>query len=215
MRFLAISDLHGDLDSAWRALEAAEPDVLLSSGDWGDPGEVELADLERFSERVPVYSVFGNHDNLTAFGQWLNRDGTPVLLLNGEVREVGGVRVTGINGIWAKSHQKPFYITDEEVEAAARQAADQGPIDLLLTHGCASFVADLTPTNRHGGQRCFLQAFQLLRPKLYLCGHLHRAQQHVTKEGLIVRNLGQTPQGDATLLTWNEGSWEVEPFVIP
>lgn len=212
-RFLAISDLHGDLASAWAAIDAAQPDILLSCGDWGDPGEVELPDLQRFTERLPVYTVFGNHDHLEAFGQWLNRDGTPVLLLNGEVREVGPVRMAGISGIWAKSHRQPYYITDEEVEAAARAAAEKAPsLDLLLTHGCPSGVADLTPANRHGGQRCFLEAFRILQPKVYLMGHLHRAQQHVTRDGQVIRNVGQTPRGDATLLTWAAGQWTVEPF---
>lgn len=210
MRCLAISDLHGDLDSAWRAIEAVQPDVLLSCGDWGDPGEVELADLQAFSERQPTFSVFGNHDHLEAFGSWLNRDGAPVLLLNGEPRQVGPVRIGGISGIWAKSHRQPFYILDEEVAAAADRLAASGPLDLLLTHGCPSGVADLTPQNRHGGQRCFLLAFQKIRPRVYLTGHLHRAQQHVTRDGLIVRNIGQTPKGDATLLTWRDGEWEVE-----
>lgn len=213
MRFLAISDLHGDLASACKAIEAAQPDVLLSCGDWGDPGEVELPDLQRFSERLPVYTVFGNHDHLEALGQWLNRDGSPVLLQNGEVRHVGPARLAGINGIWAKSHRQPFYILDEEVEAAAQKIREQTEeLNLLLTHGCPSGVADLTWQNRHGGQRCFLQAFQLIRPQIYLTGHLHRAQEHVTRDGRIIRNIGQTPRGDALLLTWSESGWEVEPL---
>jgi len=213
MRILAISDLHGDLHSAWRALEAAQPDLLLSCGDWGDAGEVELADLQRFSERIPVYSVFGNHDHLEAFLHWRNRDGTPVLLLNGSVLEVQGVALTGISGIWAKGHRKPFYITDEEVEAAAIQAAAAHPApDILLTHGCPSGVADLTLHNQHGGQRCFLRAFQVLRPRVHLCGHLHRAQEHRTKDGQVIRNVGETPRGDAAILTPGEAGWEVTPF---
>jgi Icc-related predicted phosphoesterase len=213
MRWLAISDLHGDLDSAWRAIEAARPGVLVCCGDWGDPGEVDLTDLQRFTEQLSVYSVFGNHDNLEAFGSWLNRDGTPVLLLNGEVRQVGPVRLAGISGIWAKSHRQPYYILDEEVAEAANRISG-APLDLLITHGCPLGVADLTPVNRHGGQRCFLDAFRLLRPKVYLTGHLHRAQQHVTKDGMIIRNVGQTPRGEATLLTWTGTGWEVEALQI-
>ena len=57
MRLLAISDLHGDLDAAWAAVNGAQPDVLLSCGDWGDPGEVELRALQEFTERLPVYTV--------------------------------------------------------------------------------------------------------------------------------------------------------------
>jgi uncharacterized protein len=212
-RLLAVSDLHGDLRSAWAAVEAAQPDVLLSCGDWGDPGEVELPDLVQFTQRLPVYTVYGNHDNLDALRAWSNQDGSSVLLPNGEVRTIGPITLAGINGIWAKSHRQPYYVLDEEVEEAATRAAGQTQsLDILLTHGCPSGVADLTWQGRHGGQRCFLRAFQLLKPRLYLTGHLHRPQEHRTKEGQLIRNLGATPRGDATLITVSSGNLDAEPF---
>jgi Icc-related predicted phosphoesterase len=213
MRLLAVSDLHGDLDSAWEALEAARPDALLSCGDWGDPDQVDLAQLERFTARLPVYTVFGNHDPLETLQEWRNRDGSPVLLKNGEPIQVGTLTLAGINGIWAKTRRKPYYVTDEEVDAAALRAAAQArSVDILLTHGCPSGVADLTGRNQHGGQRCFLRAFQTLRPRVYLTGHLHRAQEHRTRDGQVVRNVGQTPGGDATLITVSDDGLEVSPF---
>ena len=215
MRLLAISDLHGDLDSAWAAVEAAQPDVLLCCGDWGDPGEVELTDLQAFTARLPVYTVYGNHDHLEALREWKNEDGSDVLLTDGEIQAVGSLVLAGINGIWAKSHRKPFYVTDEEVdEAALRVAGRRTPVDILLTHGCPSGVADLTWQNRHGGQRCFLRAFQVLRPRVYLTGHLHRAQEHRTREGQVIRNLGQTPGGDAALVTPSPEGLQVAPFTF-
>lgn len=214
MRFLAISDLHGDLDSAWAAVGAAGADALLCCGDWGDPGEAELPDLQAFTMRLPVYTVYGNHDNLEAVRAWMNADGSPVLLENGVPRVVGGVRVAGINGIWAKSHRKPFYITDEEVAEAAKRVEEAGGVEILLTHGCPSGVADMTWQDRHGGQRCFLEAFQAIRPRVYLTGHLHRAQEYRTQDGQVVRNIGQTPRGDATLIVCSEGRLEVSPFAF-
>lgn len=209
-QILAISDLHGDLAAGHRALDAARPDLLISCGDWGDPDQVSLADLESFTARSPVLTVFGNHDPLEALLQWRNRDGRPVLLLHGEVREAGPLRVAGLSGIWAKSHARPYYITDQEVEAAALQTAANGPVDLLVSHAAPLGVADLTLSGRHGGQRCFLDAFRLLRPRVYLHGHLHRCQEHRTRDGQIVRNLGQTPAGDATLITLRGAEWLVE-----
>lgn len=212
MRLLAVSDLHGDLGAAWRALEVAEPDVLLCCGDWGDPEEVSLSDLERFTERLPVYTVYGNHDDLAAMQAWENRDGTAVLLPDGEPVRVGALVLSGISGIWAKSNRKPFYITDEQVAEAAHHASQQGPVDILLTHGCPSGVADLTWQNRHGGQPCFLKSFDAIRPRLYLTGHLHRAQEYRTRDGRIVRNVGQTPRGDATLIQTTPEGFQVEPL---
>jgi hypothetical protein len=67
--------------------------------------------------------------------------------------------------------------------------------------------------NRHGGQRCFLDAFETVRPRVYLTGHLHRAQEYRTRDGRLVRNVGETPRGDATLLTVDGtgGELRVEP----
>ncbi len=212
MRLLAVSDLHGDLNAGWRAVEAAEPDLLLCCGDWGDPDEVALLDLERLTERLPVYTVFGNHDHLAALAAWHNRDGTPVLLPDGEPRACAGLTLAGISGIWAKSNRQPYYITDEEVAAAAARAAAHGPVDLLLTHGCPSGVADRTWQNRHGGQPCFLRAFETVRPRLYLTGHLHRAQEYHTRDGRVVRNVGQTPRDDATLVQLSDGNLHITPL---
>lgn len=196
---LVISDLHGELEVAWQAIEQFSPEMLLCCGDWGDPDQVSLEQLRAFTERLPVYSTYGNHDPLDAFPEWRNGDGTPVLLENGGVREVDGLRIAGIGGIWAKSHRLPHYVTDEDVAAFADKAAGQD-VDILLTHGCPVGLADLTLRNTHGGQRCFLHAFETIRPKLHLCGHLHRAQEKVLKDGRKVINVGQTPRGSACLI---------------
>lgn len=213
MRLLVVSDLHGELGAVWAGVEQAQPDFLLCCGDWGDPGEVELSDLEALSARLPVYTVYGNHDHLEALEAWRNPDGSDVLLRDGELQDVGPLALAGINGIWAKSHRKPYYVTDEDVEAAAQQLAAAGrPVDILLSHGCPSGVADLTWQNRHGGQRCFLRAFQLLKPRVYLTGHLHRAQGYETHDGTIIRNVGQTPRGEAVVLDWAGDRLVVTPF---
>ena len=175
MRILVVSDLHGDLGSAHRACASQRPDLVLSCGDWGDPDQVAEPALAEFLELVPVYNTFGNHDPLLYLACLKNQDGTPVLLAQGDVREVGGLRLAAIGGIWAKSHAKPHYVTDADVAAWAGEIARTGPVDVLLTHGCPIGLADLTPTGRHGGQRCFLEALNTIKPRLHLCGHLHVA----------------------------------------
>src|SRR5207248_1650357 len=108
---------------------------------------------------LPVATTFGNHDPRDLLGRLQNSDGTPVLLGQGEVRAFAGLKLAAIGGIWAKSHRLPHYVTNEDVAGFASRIARQGPIDILLTHGCPIGLADLTPTGQHGGQRCFLDAF--------------------------------------------------------
>ncbi|GBC99389.1 3',5'-cyclic adenosine monophosphate phosphodiesterase CpdA [bacterium HR17] len=195
MRVLVVGDLHGRWDGLWQALETEKPALVLCVGDWGDPGQVSRDGFERLLDRVPVHTVFGNHDDLALLQTLQNRDGTPVLLPHGIVLDRDGVRLAGINGIWAKSRRKPHYITAEEVAAIARQLAGQ-EVTVLLTHGCPIGLADETPKGTHGGQRCFLEAFRQVQPRLHLCGHLHRPQARQLKSGQWVINVGVTALGD-------------------
>ncbi|HEV3168138.1 MAG TPA: metallophosphoesterase [Isosphaeraceae bacterium] len=200
MRFLVISDLHGDLPSACAAIETFEPDVLLSCGDWGDPGEISQTDLAAFPARLPVYTTFGNHDPLEWLAHLKNQDGSSVLLEQGKVTLVSNVRLAAIGGIWAKSHRLPHYVTDADVAEMAARIAEEGPVDILLTHACPVGLADLTPSGRHGGQRCFLDAFDTIAPRIHICGHLHVPQKRTLKDGRIVLNVGETPAGSVVVI---------------
>jgi Icc-related predicted phosphoesterase len=200
MKILAISDLHGDLGCVHKALDHFGPDLLLSCGDWGDPDQVTDADLATFPARVMVLSTFGNHDALDRLARLRNRDGSEVLMGQAEIRAVGGLRIAAIGGIWAKAHKKRHYVTDEDVAEMAEKIARTGSVDVLLTHGCPVGLADLTPSGRHGGQRCFLLAFQKVAPRLHLCGHLHVAQERTLKDGRQVVNIGATPDGSVVVI---------------
>jgi uncharacterized protein len=205
MRILVISDLHGDLAAAWEAVARFQPDLLLSCGDWGDSDQVTDAELAAFSTRLPVYTTFGNHDPFDMLARLQNRDGSSVLLPQGEVRGIEGVRLAAVGGIWAKSHRQPYYVTDEDVAALAAKIAASGPVDLLLTHGCPVGLADLTPRHTHGGQRCFLEAFQTIAPRVHLCGHLHVAQEKTLSDGRRVINVGATPEGSVAMVEVQAG----------
>lgn len=203
LRALVVGDMHGQLKYLWDALRKEQPELLICTGDWGDPGQIDSKDYCALVEQFPVYSVYGNHDDLTLLRTLKNRDGSPVLLPHGEFVEVKGVRLAGINGIWAKSHKKPFYITDEEVLMIAQNLAGKD-ITVLVTHGCPIGLVDETPKGTHGGQRCFLDAFKIVKPKIYLCGHLHKPQLRELKSGQLLLNVGTTALGDYAVL-------EIEP----
>jgi Icc-related predicted phosphoesterase len=195
MRILAVGDMHGNLEKVRKAITGFPADLLLCCGDWGDPEEIDRRVFSRILEAIPVMSVYGNHDDLDLLSRARNTDGTPVLMAPGEVYERGGLRFAGISGIWAKSHRKPYYVTDEDVAGMAAKLAGR-EIDVLLSHGCAIGLADATPAGGRGGHRCFLNAFHAIDPRLYLCGHLHVPQQRVLKDGRIIVNVGFACEGD-------------------
>jgi Icc-related predicted phosphoesterase len=203
MRILVVSDLHGDLNSVERAYENYRPDLILSCGDWGDPDQVAESAVSALLERVPIYTTFGNHDPVEVLAGLRNQDGSAVLLGQGDVQHFGGLRLAAIGGIWAKSHAKPHYMTDADVADAAARIARVGPVDILLTHACPIGLADLTASGRHGGQRCFLDAFKTIAPRLHLCGHLHVAQEHILKDRRKVINVGATPEGSIVIVDFD------------
>ncbi len=205
MRILVVSDLHGDLGSVRDACDRARPDLILSCGDWGDPDEVDEAAFMALLDTAPVYTTFGNHDPMELLGRLYNRDRSPVLLPQGQTTDLKGVSVAAIGGIWAKSHKKPHYVTDDDVASFADRIARSGPVDILLTHGCPVGLADLTPSGRHGGQQCFLEANKTIAPRLHLCGHLHVAQERTLKEGRRIINVGATPEGSIVVIEFDPG----------
>jgi len=203
MKILAISDLHGDLRLAAKAAHQLGPDLLLCCGDWGDADQVGESDLEGFLDLCPVLSTYGNHDPVELLARLKNRDGSAVLLGQDEVRDFHGLRLAGIGGIWARSHRLACYVTDSEVAQWASAIAHKGPVDILLTHGCPVGLADLTPSGRHGGQRCFLNAFKTISPRVHLCGHLHVPQERELKDGRKIINVGATPQGNIAVIDFD------------
>jgi Icc-related predicted phosphoesterase len=206
MRLLAVGDLHGDTAPLLRLLDSEVPDGLLCVGDWGDPGQIDAATWDAVLERVPTLTVFGNHDDLELLPTLRNRDGSAVLLGQGERRDFLGLTVAGVSGIWAKSHRLPHYVTDEDVAGWATALARAGAVDILLTHGCPLGVADRTPSGRPGGQRFFLELLKTVRPRVYLCGHLHVAQRKdLTDPRCAVLNTGALSSGRYVTLHIAEG----------
>jgi Icc-related predicted phosphoesterase len=210
MRLIVVSDLHGALDSARRAFDCVRPEVILSCGDWGDPEEVDEPAFAALLAAAPIYTTFGNHDPMEMLGRLRNREGSPVLLPQGETTDVKGLKVAAIGGIWAKSHKKPHYVTDDDVAEAAGRIARSGPVDILLTHACPVGLADLTESGRHGGQRCFLDANKTIAPRLHLCGHLHVAQERTLKDGRRIINVGATPEGSIVVIEFDPGQRSLE-----
>jgi Icc-related predicted phosphoesterase len=235
MLLCAVGDFHGQVDWLPDFLDQHRPDLLLCVGDWGDPGQLSESQFQAVLARVPTLSIWGNHDDRELLARLRNRDGTPVLLEDGAVRQFGGIGVAGISGIWAKTrlgarltaqwekarHRDPDltleawldgrppppYVTDEVVAAAANVLAQQ-PVDVLITHGCPVGLADLTPGGGRGGQRCFRLALEQIRPRIHLCGHLHRFQRADLPDGRMVLNTGSGAERCGWWLRGDAGGWE-------
>ena len=206
MKILAVSDMHGGLSVVKSLILDLRPNLLLCCGDWGDPGKLKRSDYQWIIDHTYVLTVFGNHDDIELLSSLQNNDKSPILLANGIPRVIDRLKIAGINGIWAKSHRQSWYVTDEEVTVAAKKS---GHVDILITHGCGIGLADAIPGGRRGGQRCFLDAFKLTHPKVYLCGHLHNQQMKDMDDGAIVLNVGRSAKGDYAVIDIENDKWQI------
>ncbi len=105
----ALGDLHctrksqGVLQPLF-AQAAARADVLILCGDLTDTGTVEeaqvLADELGRAVKIPVLAVLGNHDYEEEQQTEIRRilGGVGVVVLDGEIHEVGGVGFVGVKG---------------------------------------------------------------------------------------------------------------------
>jgi Icc-related predicted phosphoesterase len=185
LRILAVSDLHYDLgyfrgvdeSKAWSWLlgivRRHEPDLLLSAGDWGtavSPGE-----FQALLERTTVLTIYGNHDRVDVLSKLANKNGLPVLLRDGRIYEVGGLRVAGINGITSPrgglKKGVPRKTPGEFLSVASKLS--RGGVDILLIHE-TPYLPELFPFMKDTpGARAALKAIEMIRPRIVINGHMH------------------------------------------
>lgn len=90
MRYLVVSDTHGDLRCLFRAMDylrALKPDALIHLGDFCGDGRLLQKELD-----VPLYAVAGNCDGAMGADaqQVIQEQGVNILLCHGHQYGVGG-----------------------------------------------------------------------------------------------------------------------------
>jgi predicted phosphodiesterase len=95
---LLISDLHKSLDSMdemnsvkWLldVLDELKPEYLIGAGNWGEATATD--DFSEILTKTRLITVYRNHENFAIIKNLSIRDG--------EVVRVGGLRISGINGL--------------------------------------------------------------------------------------------------------------------
>lgn len=227
-----IGDVHAEWERLQRTLGSladVDPDLVLLTGDIGrDPpwhrarrraGRREHDDsVRRVLAQVdaafdaPVAFVPGNHDlddpprDLPA----LNVDGKRVVL--------AGLSLAGFGG----AGPRPFGYAYEwsESEAAVRLDAlfdGGGALDIFLSHtpplGCG---LDRAHGTIDAGSRSVGERLLRVRPRLFVCGHIHEAWGWCEIDGIPCVNVGAMgpPAGQdlAVVVSWQDGPRELTAF---
>jgi uncharacterized protein len=174
MRILAFSDLHRDLEQAAKLVEAsAEADVVIGAGDFASVHEglaetiAALAPIE-----VPALLVPGNNETdealRSAAAEW-----ETATVLHGEAVEVDGTVFFGLGaGVPVTPWDWSFDLDEEE---ARRRLASCPEGAFLIVHSPPRGHADASSAGDHLGSTAILEAIEVKRPPLAVCGHIHES----------------------------------------
>lgn len=199
-RILFISDLHytsrpHEQDQGeWllALVDDVKPDILISAGDWD-----ELADevfFRNLVHKVPVLTIFGNHENLEALQSVSNPllNGTGILMPDFtpiDLKEKFGFTILGVSGIWSGKKRRKKGIPrkkgkeflDLAIEFYERYSPEPFEIDILVVHDVPDIPEYRGKINLHAGTSLVKEMIELFKPKLVLNGHVHLSEYTFTR----------------------------------
>jgi len=163
---LLISDLHKSLDSMeemnsvkWLldVFDKLKPEYLIGASDWGE--EMVADDFSEILTRARLITVYGNHENFAIIKNLSIRDG--------QVVRVGGLRVSGINGLIG--HDRDYGIPPGRFMRIVNKIEE---VDIFITHQ-PPYIPELYPNMRDSESAMLMtQALERIRPRLHFSGHM-------------------------------------------
>jgi uncharacterized protein len=219
--FGVVADLHGNFRALDR-IQTRHPEVPF----WLCVGDVASVTGAYPAPVAPLHWIKGNNeafDRIEAFRA--GDESIPDLhyLPNGELREIGGMRVAGVGGTFAPTwydtpaidlprklrDDKRRHFVREEVEACKAL----GALDVLLTHEAPKpFFVELPSSRmpsgkwrRDVGKEIIAELADVVQPRLHLFGH-HHVQASFTRAGIETVCVDRVNRGyllvDASSFAW-------------
>ena len=174
MRLLCFSDLHRDLDQAKRLAEmSADADVVVAAGDFASVHaglEETIAALAAIE--TPTVVVPGNNETADALREacagW-----EAATLLHGQGAQLDGVEFFGLGaGVPITPWDWSFDLSDDEAAELLRDCPDGA---FLVVHSPPYGHCDVSGSGDHLGSTAILEAIELRRPPVAVCGHIHES----------------------------------------
>lgn len=178
MIFCAISDTHNKHNE----LKIPKCDVLMHAGDFSGMGRLAetKAFLEWFSKQESKHKILisGNHDFMDQTDphmfKFLLEEYPNITYLRDEGHTINGIK------IWGRPWTPEFYdwaFMKPRGSAAMRSTLDVIPadIDILLTHGPAAGILDVTIRSESVGCYDLLESLERIKPRVMVFGHIHHS----------------------------------------
>lgn len=214
MRFLVLSDIHGDttyLDKLDKEFEQA--DAVLVAGDFarfGDAttGSPVLQALRKKHDRL--FCVAGNCDEPSFIEELENCDAC----VQGDVVFSDGLAFSGSGGALRFTGVTPFERTDDELIEDLHVVSEQenwNYLVLLIHHPPLDTKLDTISAGAHVGSanvRSFIEKHQ---PLVVISGHIHESFAIDTLGGTVLINPGSLAEGRYAVLVVErtDGEWAV------
>jgi uncharacterized protein len=193
VRLLAFSDLHRNLDGARELVErSSEADVVIAAGDFASVHEgleETIGALRPIS--APIVLVPGNNETEDALRSacegW-----DAATVLHGGGAEIDGRQFYGLGaGVPITPWDWSFDLDEDQ---AAERLAGCPPGAVLVVHSPPKGHCDQSSDGSHLGSQAILEAIEVKRPTLAVCGHIHESWGAESEVGSTpVYNLG--PKG--------------------
>lgn len=169
-----LSDTHGHI------LPDLEPgDLLICAGDYTACNKKEqYFEFFDWIERQPFRKkivVAGNHDLMMEAEDFKGPDGKEFDYLNESETTFKNLRIWGSPlSAWFKGINPActaFTRSEEELEASYAKIPND--IDIIISHGPAYLIHDLTVRKKFVGSPSLLGALDRIKPKLMVTAHIH------------------------------------------
>ncbi|MGC8629055.1 MAG: metallophosphoesterase family protein [Candidatus Micrarchaeia archaeon] len=246
MAILIVSDLHYEKDRRYKGvnesisfnnlvklIEQTQANNVVVLGDighaWTD------SEFQQLSETgAKFYFIYGNHDALDTLKMAKNKDGSNMLMNDGDVEQIEGFIFAFINGIavdnpnpkegtWLRS-EKDFESAankiKEKIESMRKNHSEERVI--LCTHAGPNMLEDtLLPLTRKSqsfsfrkdaASKAVTRAVEIIKPSLSFSGHVKFTGFGIykTKENEIIIGVKvQTSASEGTYALLKEGTLEI------
>lgn len=225
MKFLVISDIHGNLENLDKLDEKFQlADAVLFGGDFSlfeheETGKPVLEKLTKKHEKI--FAVLGNCDNPDFLEEIENAD----VSVQGTVTYDEGIAIAGSGGGSKFTGTTPFERSEEElvsdfdvIENSSEECADENGhwsnLILIMHNPPKDTECDKIPNGVHVGSQALRDFIEKRTPFLVVTGHIHESAG-ISKIGdTTVINPGSLGEegkyGWVTASKDSEGKWKVD-----
>jgi len=210
LRILIVGDTHSSWKILYKMIEVEKPDLLVHCGDWGTHVDDRLH-FETFIKavKIPVVCIYGNHDDLAQIKEFKAKNFK--WLPSFQFQFVKGINLMGINGNVAGRTRNPWHVTESIIREELRLCTPiLKELDMIVSHECPKGYGDLIESRerdkkgwhkwkKNAGWQSLYEVMQKLKPKFWVCGHIHFRQ--IAQWGnTMIFNPGYGAKGEYILL---------------